>query len=440
MKIGSRSVTEPSQVEHLLSGLCEAGGASTIINSLNVTAQQLALQLGNTSQTLFYFGDFAQQEALKGFFDLFHPQTWTPGNMARLASEAFRESIQVSRLVLPGDTQRLALVELRNKLEIFTQVRNLSDTLRLPSNQLLPLPDLVAKAYNTLSPFLVLWGVEGLGEYYTTLYTKLAGHFPQKLLWEENAQVPAKSLLMLHAGLGLSFANNLLSTVSPTAPRQKIHDVIQNFVTLCRENSRSGYLGAAIESLGLVTRTFYPTMPNLVHQELEEIAPEYLGFFWHGYGRALYFGPAYFLPVLRSAWGALDSEISGLRDEQSAAAGLAWALTLVNMRQPQIAEGVLKTYIGASRFQEGFANGVASCIVMGQDMRPDQPFVTDFIRYRPKSGDQQLLELWDRCIFRPATDALNIYYPVLKQHNALDQVFRFQPLGQLVERLQAGSP
>ncbi len=437
MRIGAEAVRDASQAEHLFARLCEALGGRELTNSLNVTAQQMVLNLGNTSQTLFYFGDYAQQGALDGLFDLFNPQTWTPVNLARMASEAFHESFQISRVLLPGDTQRLAVMEFRNKLEIFTQVRNLSNILHLPSNELLPLPELVAKAY-TLSPFLALWAVEGLGEYYTSLYTRLSGHFPQRLLWEENAPVPTKSLLMLHAGLGLSFANKLLSTVSPSSPRHEIGNVVRTFITICRENSRQGYLGAAIESLGLVTRVFYPTMPNLVHDELEAIAPEYLGFFWHGYGRALYFGPAYFLPVLRSAWGALDREISGLRDEMSAAAGLAWALTLVNMRQPEIEEGVLKTYMSGSRFQEGFANGVASCIVMRQDTTPDEPFVSAFYSHRPGSGDNQLTELWRRCIYEPAHNAVSSYHPVLKQHHALDQVFRFQSLGPLVARLQAG--
>jgi len=437
MRIGAEAVRDASQAEHLFARLCEAVGGRALTNSLNVTAQEMVLNLGNISQTVFYFGDYAQQGALDGLFDLFYPQTWTPANLARMASEVFHESFQISRVLLPGDTQRLAVMEFRNKLEIFTQVRNLSNILHLPSNELLPLPELVAKAY-TLSPFLALWAVEGLGEYYTTLYTRLSGHFPQRLLWEENAPVPAKSLLMLHAGLGLSFAYNLLSTVSPSSPQHEIANVVRTFVTLCRENSRQGYLGAAIESLGLVSRVFYSTMPNLVHDELEAIAPEYLGFFWHGYGRALYFGPAYFLPVLRSAWGALDREISGLRDEMSAAAGLAWALTLVNMRQPEIEEGVLKTYISGSRFQEGFANGVASCIVMRQDTTPDEPLLSAFYRHRPGSGDNQLTELWRRCIYEPALNALSSYHPVLKQHHALDQVFRFQSLGPLVARLQAG--
>lgn len=435
MRIGENTVTEVSQVERLLSGVCEAGEGRAFTNFLNVTTQQIALRLGNITQTLFYFGDYAQQTAVDSFFELFYPQTWTPANLARLASEAVQESVQISRVLLPGETQRLAVMELRNKAEIFLTVKNLPNILRLPTDKLLPLPDLVAKTY-AQDPFLALWMVEGLGEYYTTLFTKLAGHFPQKLLLEENAQVPAKSLLMLHAGLGLSFANNLLSTVSASSPRRQIRNVIEKIVTLCRENSRPGYLGAALESLGLVTRTFYPNIPNLVHQELEEIAPEYLGFYWHGYGRALYFGPAYFVPVLRSAWGAIDSEISGLRDELSAAAGLAWALALVNMRQPEVVEGVLKTYIGGSRFQPGFANGVASCIVMRQDTTPDQPFVPAFIEHRPNPSDPKLVELWERCIRRPGNAALSRYYPVLKQHHALDQVFRYQDLAGLVRTMQ----
>jgi hypothetical protein len=436
MRIGAGTGTGASPVERLFSGMYDAIGGRTLTNYLNVSTQEMVLKLGNTTQTLFYFGDYAQQAALEGFFDLLYPQTWLPTNLARLAFDATRESVQISRVLLPGQPQRLALMEFRNKLEIFTEVKNIPDKLQFPKDQLLPLPDLVARTY-TLPPFLALWAVEGLGEYYTTLYTRLSGHFPQRLLWEENAKVPEKSLLMLHAGLGLSFANNLLSTVSPSAPRREIHNVIKTIVTLCRENSREGYLGAALESLGLVTRVFYPTMPHIVHQELEEIAPEYMGFFWHGYGRALYFGPAYFVPVLRSAWGALDSEITGLQDELSAAAGTTWAMTLVNMRQPEIVEGVLKNYLSGSRFQQGFVNGVSCCIVMRQDTTPDEPFVSTFYRYRPDASDPQVHELWDRCVYKPASDALNSYYPVLKQHNKLDQVFRFQDLAALVSNLQA---
>ena len=71
MRIGAEAVRDASQAEHLFARLCEAVGGRALTNSLNVTAQEMVLNLGNISQTVFYFGDYAQQGALDGLFDLF---------------------------------------------------------------------------------------------------------------------------------------------------------------------------------------------------------------------------------------------------------------------------------------------------------------------------------------------------------------------------------
>lgn len=432
MKIAPRSVTNSSQGADLSSWLCRGEFGRELTSTLDIATHQTVFNLGNIPQTLYYLGDGLQQAFADELFDLVNPETWRPASLLRWTSEIARESLQGARIAIPGKTSRSAWAELRNKTEIFFQVRTLSNILKLSPDQLLPLPELVARAY-TLSPFLALWAVEGLGQYYTTTYWKLKG-LPDKLLWEENAPVPEKSLLMLHAGLGLSIANRLLTTVSSASPTRKIRDVLLRIIQLCKNNSREGYLGAAIESLGLVTRDFYPAMGQVVHQVLSQIAPELTGFFWHGYGRALYFSFSYFLPVLRSAWGAVDNEVGGLPDELSAMAGLTWAVTLVNMRQPEIMEGVLQTYIQGSRLMDGFVNGVASAITMRQDTTPNEPFVSAFIHYRPK--DQHLAELWTKCITQAGNRAINTYQPVLKRNKALDQVFRYQDLDQLAERLR----
>src|SRR5258707_158448 len=71
------------------------------------------------------------------------------------------------------------------------------------------------------------------------------------ILTDEHARDLAdKSLTMMHAGLGLAFAEKLMNRNTPYSPDSNIRCVLQEFVTLDKENARNGYEGAAFESLG----------------------------------------------------------------------------------------------------------------------------------------------------------------------------------------------
>jgi hypothetical protein len=53
----------------------------------------------------------------------------------------------------------------------------------------------------------------------------------------------------------------------------------------------------------------------------------------------------------------------------------------------------------------------------------------------PSSADPEVRSLWKRMVHDPVHKALHRYQPVLKAHEMLDQVFRFQDLDALVDRL-----
>jgi len=414
-------------------------GTRSLTEALDALTHQAELQLGLVTEssvlgTAFYVGDGLQRAATDGVFDLFTLQTWDATNLLHLTSRTAEQAIDILRLLEPSQAN-LAWQELRNKLDVYVLVSNLSSILGLSSKQFIPLPELLQKAYG-VPPFAALWAVEGVGHYYTDTYWSDKG-IPQGLFFEAGSEIPQKSLLMLHAGMGLAFADRLLDTLLPDAPCEaSARAAVQEFVSLCQKNARPGYLGAAIESLGLVTRDFYPDLLDCVHRQLLEIAPGLTGFFWHGVGRALYFSREFFLPVLSTVWRGPANEVRALPDQQSVMAGLAWAAALVNMRQPRIMEGALHSHIRNSTLQDGFSNGVASSIIMRQDTTPDEAFVSAFYQHRP--ADPGLLPSWDRLIAQPAGTALKDYYPVLKQHGALDQIFRYQNLAALTRQIQAG--
>lgn len=435
MSIPSNSQTAASR--SMQSSLPEARNLTDVFDILTQQAQN---ELGPITSAAFFIGDGLQRTITDGIFDLFQPQTWTPTNLLRLGAAGLRELTQISKLAIP-DNASLAWAELKNKLEIFILVKNLPDKLNLPpaeTGEFVPLAELVPKAYS-VPAFQALWAVEGLGHYYADSYYAHYGN-PQGLLLESEVQVPEKSLLMLHAGMGLSFASRLLGNLTVDDPSaSETGAAVAQFVDLCRKNARDGYLGAAVESLGLVTRDFYPELIELVPKQLQLIAPELMGFFWHGAGRALYFSREYFMPALTTVWSGIDEEAKAYPDRQSAMAGLAWALTLVNMRQPAIMQHALPSYTQDASLVQAFANGVASSIIMRHDTTPEDPLVASFLQYPPDPSNPRLAEAWMRNVSEPGQRGLQEFYPILKQNQDLDQVFRYQDLAALVAGLQ-GAP
>ena len=412
-------------------------GVRALQTTFDVLTKAAYNQLGNIGQTIFFFGDGVQRAAVDGIFTLLSPQTYTPANLLQLSYLTEKQAIRISELLTSPKIAELALQELQNKLEAFVLVKGINTILGLPDNQFLPLPPVVEKAYNQLNSFQVLWGIEGAGHYYADSYWRTFGP-PTGLLLEKNVSVPAKSLLMLHAGMGLCFGDRLLGINNPfltlNSPPSEFRSAVQRFVELAKENSREGYLGPVIESLGLVTRDFYPDMLPRVSQAVLEVAPDLQGYFWHGAGRALYFSRRYFLPALSTVWSGIDSETRDAPQQLSAMAGLAWGVALVNMRQPAIVAAALENFIVKSPLQEGFANGVASTTIMRQDTTPGVPFIKSFYSYQPTNP--QLASFWTRLVAIPARVGVNQYYPVLKEHSALGEVFRYQELGELVAHLR----
>jgi hypothetical protein len=105
---------------------------------------------------------------------------------------------------------------------------------------------------------------------------------------------PTERLAALHAGMGLSFASEVLETTSSQPSSAELRNKLQEFLSLCLDNSHEGYLDAAYEALGLVVRNLYPHFLMAIDAELAELDHRLVGYFWHGVGRAMYFAPGNF--------------------------------------------------------------------------------------------------------------------------------------------------
>jgi hypothetical protein len=335
------------------------------------------------------------------------------------------DSFLVNRKDAPAVAQEFA-----NKLHIITLVTQVHSQLGLHGDRVEPLPVLVEKAA-VLETFPRLWAVEGLGNYIGDHALEVSGGTPVSGLLNDpsTASLPPWTMTMLHAGIGMSFAKHVLKRLDPGSSPEVVKGAITEFVSLCRNSSRRGYAGAALESLGLATRTLYPNVLRLIDEHIPAVEPELQGYFWHGAGRAMYFEPMNMLPSANAPWRAikrLDQEAPHDVARKNILSGLSWALTVVNMRQPIVMETFLRHHGDIAEGNDAFTNGVTSSLLMRYDTTRDGGSIRPFMNYTPKA-EGNVADLWRTLITRPCEDAVDVQYPKLAERQALEQLFHYRP-------------
>jgi hypothetical protein len=296
----------------------------------------------------------------------------------------------------------------------------------------------VAQAYQS-DPFYTMWALEGLGKYVADQRWR-GSEGPRRLLTDATMSgLPTSSLPMLHAGAGMSFAIHLLDTVSAPGSAE-IRDVLVRFLELCQENSAAGLKGAAIESLGLATRTLHDDLVAPIDRELGKLDQRAQEYFWHGVGRATYFLPVNFLP----SCGVPRRDMAMVREEApheigflNALAGLSWALALVNIRQPQIAESFLKEHRDQITRSDAFASGVRSALMIRYITNPADPSIQPFCRHQP--ADAETASLWKEQITVPCEEGLREIHGFRSRKHRLDDLFRYRPSVKMLSRMLRGA-
>jgi len=320
--------------------------------------------------------------------------------------------------------------EFANKVYIIQLVTAVESQLGFDPSVHVPVPSLVERAerYGT---FPRLWAIEGIGHYYADrAWDRFKDQDPVDLLTDATtASLPSSSLTMLHAGIGMSFAKRLVKTLTAESTPEEIRAAIARFATLCRRSSRPGYAGAALESLGLATRTLFPNLVGAIDREMPAIEPDLVGYFWHGVGRAIFFGPTTMLPAFNAPWRAM-SEVAEAPHETAylnLLSGLSWAITVVNMRNPEVMEAFLRHHASTLASSTAFSNGVTSSMLMRFDTTPDDPNIHPFVRHLPKDSEPATVAAWESLIMRPSTIALTETYPKLRQAAKLEDLFHHVP-------------
>ena len=102
-------------------------------------------------------------------------EAFTPRNMMKIAFDVTQQSAEVFRWLTPGQENRLALQEFKNKLEAFNLFEYVDFALDLPSKTDVSLGELVEKA-EALGPYFAVWAMEGLGHHYAETFWEVFCH------------------------------------------------------------------------------------------------------------------------------------------------------------------------------------------------------------------------------------------------------------------------
>jgi hypothetical protein len=289
-----------------------------------------------------------------------------PRNLLGTAMRTAAISAQGLSGLLPDSMNRQTWQELANKIVAWHGFAY-ADTYWPPNTGVQGLASVIQRV-EAVEAYSRMWTMEGLGYHYAQLALRADPH-PQNLLTADSlGGLPPNCLLPLHTGTGLALAEEALRRAGAAGLRAALDQLHQS----CTLNTGASYAEVVFEPLGLVAVTIYPNLVAEIGRELGSFGGGLAAYYWHGAGRGLYFTPFHFVPGASARRRAIAAALSipdTLEGQQNAMAGLAWAMALVNVRQPEILDHILRVHQEQIQLSDAFANGVRSAMKVWHSLR-----------------------------------------------------------------------
>ncbi len=326
--------------------------------------------------------------------------------------QALRSSIELMGTWSPADGWRIDLEELGNKLTAFEHFRfagSIIGTGKRGGGE--GLGAAVAAAAG-LDRFLALWVIEGLGYDLAERAARRAKGPPEALLTDGRLDdLPSSCWLPLHTGMGLSLAGSCLDELDQARADQRVDGLLERFRSLCEVNSRPGHAFLVFEALGFVCRNLHPHLISRLDRRMQRRDPQLAALLWHGVGRALYFAPAGMVPG--SAGDSLERALREAPREagrRGTVSGVAWALTLVNLRTPAVLEAFVQRHgEGIPAWaRQPFADGVTAAISVWHAVHGRDAYLRAWSSHRPETLRGEQRALWETLVRRPSEAAAEL--------------------------------
>lgn len=273
-----------------------------------------------------------------------------------------------------------------------------------------------------VSPELAPFAVEGIGYHCMKAHLGRNG-FPERFQFlEAPSDITNGDLLLLHSGSGLALAEFWLRKICTDELDEK---ATQEFIEICRRNSLSGYAGITFEALGLVARTLHRDLIGSIDGSLSS-NEDSLACFWHGVGRGAYFASDNASPFRSAPWQVLKLCLSGAPHQlakQNALAGLSWALTIINIGQPEIMANFLKHHAAGLTEEGAFIHGVQSAALIWKYVAPRDSRIGSFPQYKPEYRNLISHDVWERFVESPFAEACRVGDRLMQKP---EQLFRYR--------------
>jgi hypothetical protein len=326
-----------------------------------------------------------------------------PLHLARAGLLTARFGSEVIENLWRGPRAAIGYVELDNKVRAFHFFEN--EVAHLESRQTILLPGAAIRdARERLGHEQAVWATEGIG-YELFERGRRTGRPTRDLFAATSDDVPPGSWTVLHTGMGMALAEmgieGARSAHGPSALKARLEGHLQS----CRDSARAGYVELAFEPLGLVTRLLGADLVLPFAEQFDRIGSVWSDLFWHGVGRGLYFLPVNLAPSRSAPWVGLRmcrTEPPNEAARRNAAAGFAWAVTLVNLRRPAVVEAFLDEHLGGADGDAPVAQGVLSALLLWHEATRGSRELRQFVGH---VAEPERRSLWQRVVRGPFEEA-----------------------------------
>jgi len=328
-----------------------------------------------------------------------------------------------------GPEVAIGYTELDNKVRAFHFFESVVSHLELDRTALAP-AGAIRDAQRRLGHEQAVWATEGIG-YELFVREHQAGRNPSGLLSGPAEGVPDGSWTVLHTGMGMALAEARLQGISNGAGSGQLVERLTEYIGACEEVSRTGFAELAFEPLGLVAGLLRPALVGPIAEQLEGIGEPWSDLFWHGLGRGLYFLPANLNPRRSAPWAGLARarrEPPHEAGRRGAAAGFAWAVTLVNLRRPEVVESFLVHHGDLADRGDPVAQGVLSALLLWYETTRGSRELRRFVAH---VAAPERRHLWQRVLREPYENAVRDWTSPgpLGDPRAACELFRYRCTG-----------
>ncbi len=339
-------------------------------------------------------------------------------------------ALSTSRMLCPVQEVSLRITETRNKLHAFRSFRSPESFSREAHRQNFSWGRCLIESKRN-DAFTSVWLLEGWSNRIADEYWQTNSNAPSLKDSESTHDPTGRFNLPLHTGAGLSFARRVIARCLASPGTTRIREAADSFVQLALERAVPQYFDCILEALGLVVRNLYPQFIESFSSAMAANSLDAFALFWHGVGRGLYFDPIHLIPGVPMRRWSLDEAVSSAPGNCARAnvlSGFFWALTLVNIRHPE----VVTSFLGSRPVEQwkrnaaAVSDGVSAALLVWHHLTGDTAITEHFLCHVPSRAHETLRPFWGDQIVALSRRRLTYEYETLRRDDRIADIFRFQ--------------